>query len=65
MMLFEVRPEVFSPMRAGRLLWSYVDVEKLDTAELKDLLEAAWRMVTPKHIQRQYGQPATSPKQIR
>jgi hypothetical protein len=65
MMLFDARPEIFSAMRAGRMVWSFVDVEKLDTAEIKDLLEAAWRMVTPKYVQRQYGQLETSPKQIR
>ena len=43
--LFEVRPETFTPMKAGRLLWSYVRVEDLDSKELKDLLTAAWGMV--------------------
>jgi hypothetical protein len=51
MMLFDARPETFRPMRAGRLLWSFVKVENLDTAELRDLLEAAWRMVAPKKLQ--------------
>jgi hypothetical protein len=54
MMLFDTRPEIFAPMRAGRLLWSYVEVERLDTAELRDLLEAAWRMVAPKALQKAY-----------
>jgi hypothetical protein len=65
MMLFDARPEIFAPMRAGRMVWSYVRVEHLDAAELKDLLTAAWRMVAPKKLQAQYGQPSTSPKQIR
>jgi hypothetical protein len=43
--LFEARPETFTPMRAGRLLWSYVRVEDLDGRELKHLLTAAWGMV--------------------
>ena len=43
--LFEVRPETFAPMRAGRMLWSYVRVEDLDGKELKSLLTAAWGTV--------------------
>jgi len=50
MMLIDVRPEVFRPMKSGSLLWIYVDVEKLDRAELRDYLTAAWRTVAPKGI---------------
>ena len=65
MMLFDTRPETFTPMRAGRMLWSFVKVENLDTAELKDLLVAAWRTVTTKKIQAQYVEPRTSgPKSV-
>lgn len=52
MMLFDARPETFRPMKSGRMIWSYVRVENLDRAELRDLLEAAWRMVAPKKLQR-------------
>jgi hypothetical protein len=52
-------------MIAGKLRWSFVKVENLDAAELRDLLEAAWRVVAPKKLQAQYGQPGTSPKQMR
>jgi len=66
MMLFDARPETFSPMRAGRMVWSYVEVGHLDAAELKDLLAAAWRTVAPKKLQATYpGQPGTQPKQMR
>jgi hypothetical protein len=65
MMLFDARPETFTPMRAGRMLWSFVAVENLDTAELKDLLVAAWGTIAPKKLLAQYGQPLTSPKQRR
>ena len=54
MMLFDARPETFAPMRAGRLVWSYVAVENLDTAELKDLLTAAWKMVVTKKAAKAY-----------
>ncbi len=54
MMLFDARPQTFAPMRAGRLVWSYVAVENLDAAELKDLLVAAWRVVAPKAVQAEY-----------
>ncbi len=52
MMLFDARPETFRPMIAGRMVWSFVRVEDLDAAELRDLLEAAWRMVAPKKLQK-------------
>jgi hypothetical protein len=52
MMLFDARPETFRPMIAGRLIWSFVRVQDLDQAELRDLLEAAWRVVAPKKLQR-------------
>ena len=54
MMLFDARPETFRPMTAGRMIWSFIRVENLDRAEMRDLLEAAWRMVVPKKLQRGY-----------
>jgi hypothetical protein len=62
MMLFDARPETFSAMRAGRMVWSYVKVENLGTEELRDLLTAAWRTIAPKKLQS--GHPSTRPKQI-
>ncbi len=56
MMLFDTRPETFAPMRAGKLLWCFVEVEHLDNAELHDLLEAAWRMIAPKKLQKAYDE---------
>ena len=54
MMLFDARPQTFTPMRAGLLLWSYVVVENLDTAELTDLLTAAWKTIVTKKVQMLY-----------
>jgi hypothetical protein len=51
MMLFETRPEIFTPMRSGAMLWCYADVRKLDESELRDLIVAAWRTVAPKTLQ--------------
>lgn len=65
MMLFETRPVIFSPMRSGAMLWCYAEVERLDAAELRDLIVAAWQTVAPRTLQAQYGQPGTSPKQTR
>jgi hypothetical protein len=48
MMLFDTRPKTFAPMRSGRMIWSYVKVEYLNAAELRDILKAAWRVVAPK-----------------
>ncbi len=65
LMLFETRPNIFTPMRSGLMLWCYADVRQLDAAELRDLIVAAWKTVAPKKLQAQFGQPRTSPKQIR
>jgi hypothetical protein len=65
MMLFETRPSIFTPMRSGPMLWCYADVAQLEADELRDLIVAAWRTVATKRLQAQYGQPGTSPKQIR
>lgn len=56
-MLFEVRPETFSPMIAGRLYWSYVAVENLGAAELRDFITRAWRTVAPKRLQKELPDP--------
>jgi hypothetical protein len=54
MMLFDARPETFEPMRAGRMVWSYVRIEDLDAQELRDLLRSAWTTVAPKRIVKAY-----------
>jgi hypothetical protein len=51
MELFEVRPETFAPMTHGRLRWSYVKVEDLSAAELRDLITDAWRTVATRKLQ--------------
>lgn len=50
--LFEVRPETFTPFRAGAMLWSYVDIAKLDRAEAKQLVTEAWTTIVPKKLSR-------------
>lgn len=50
--LFEVRPDTFTPYRAGAMLWSYVDIAKLDRAEAKQLVTEAWSTVVPKKLSR-------------
>ena len=52
--LFEEQPETFVPMHAGAMVWSYVVVERLDDAELTQLLVAAWRTVALKRVQAQF-----------
>ena len=55
MMLFDTRPETFTPMRSGLMLWCYADVRNLDAAELRDLIVAAWRTVAPKKAVKAQG----------
>ncbi len=54
MMLIEARPEIFSPMKSGSMLWIYVDVEKLGAEELRAYMTAAWRHTAPKKMVRQH-----------
>ena len=56
-LLFEVRPDVFSPMMAGRLRWSWVEIEALDVEEAADLVREAWRQVVPKKVSRVFRHP--------
>ncbi len=51
-LLFEIRPEVFAPVKVGRGVWSYVALDALDLAELEDLIIEAWRGVVPKRLSR-------------
>jgi hypothetical protein len=52
--LFEVRPEVFTPMIAGRLRWSFAVIEELDDDEAVALVREAWTQVVPKTVSRKY-----------
>jgi hypothetical protein len=54
MMLIEARPETFSPMKSGSMLWIYVDVEQLDAGELRAYVTAAWRHTAPRKVVREY-----------
>jgi hypothetical protein len=56
MMLIEARPEIFSPMHSGSMLWIYVDAAALTPSELHDYLTAAWRSVAPKKVAREFLQ---------
>ena len=46
-LLFEARPEVFSPYVAGALRWAYVDIAALEPAEAQALAREAWAQVVP------------------
>jgi len=53
-LLFEARPEVFSPMTAGALRWSFVEIEALEVDELGDLVREAWTQIVPKKVSKAY-----------
>jgi hypothetical protein len=57
-LLFEARPEVFTPMIAGALRWSFVEIEALDPDEIGDLVREAWRQIVPKKVSRAYDAEA-------
>jgi hypothetical protein len=43
-------PETFSPAVWGALVWTYVELGRIEDGELKDLVERAWRQVAPKGL---------------
>jgi len=54
-LLFEARPDVFSPMTAGALRWSWVEIEAVDKDEIADLVVEAWTCIVPKKVSRAFG----------
>jgi hypothetical protein len=54
-LLFEARPEVFTPMIVGSMRWSRVEIAALDADELAELVREAWTMVVPKKVSRAYA----------
>lgn len=50
--LFEARPDVFEPYRAGAMLWSYVAIDKLHDDEVDGLVADAWSTIVPKRVAR-------------
>jgi hypothetical protein len=56
-LLFEARPDVFTPMSAGRLRWSWVEIGALDADELAELVREAWTQVVPKKVSRALSAP--------
>ncbi len=53
-LLFEIRPETFTPFPMGHWRWSYVELANLDEDELGKLLVEAWTQVVPKKVSKAY-----------
>ena len=53
-LLFEARPDIFRPMIAGALRWSWVELDALDAEEVPALVLEAWTQVVPKAVSRKY-----------
>jgi hypothetical protein len=53
-LLFEARPDVFQPYRAGAMVWSYVAIEELTRTEAASLVADAWTTIVPKKITEAY-----------
>jgi hypothetical protein len=51
-LLFEARPDVFQPCKVATVHWAYVDLGKLEAAELETLVREAWSQVAPKKVSR-------------
>ena len=49
-LLFEARPDVFQPYRAGGMVWIYVAIEELTKAEVESLVTDAWTTIVPKKV---------------
>jgi hypothetical protein len=64
-LLFEARPEVFSPMNSGAMRWSWVEIEALGADELADLVREAWGQVVSKKVSRAFRRSPGSPPDAR
>ena len=51
-LLFEIRPETFQKCKVGTSYWSYVELGRLDEAELAALVREAWSSIVPKKVSR-------------
>jgi hypothetical protein len=51
-LLFEIRPDTFSKCPVATVYWSYVEIARLDEAELADLVLEAWSQIVPKKVSR-------------
>lgn len=56
-LLFEARPDVFQPYRAGAMVWSYVAIEELTRAEVDRCVREAWTTIVPKKVARAHLGP--------
>lgn len=56
-LLFEIRPKIFQKCPVATVCWSYVALEKLDDAELADLVHEAWSTIVPKKVSRSFLKP--------
>ena len=52
--LFEVRPETFTPAVWGRLVWCTINLDRIETGELAALVRSAWLEVAPKRLAAAY-----------
>jgi hypothetical protein len=51
-LLFEVRPETFSKCKVATAYWSFVELSRLETDELAELVLEAWAQIVPKKVSR-------------
>ena len=49
-LLWEVRPEVFTPSVWGRIISCYVALDAIEPDELAELVRASWTAVAPKRL---------------
>jgi hypothetical protein len=54
-LLFEARPDVFTPMIVGPMRWSRVEIDGLDPDELAELVLEAWTQIVPKKVSKAYA----------
>jgi hypothetical protein len=51
-LLFEVRPDTFAKCKVATVYWAWVDIARLDEAELGELVTEAWTQIVPKKLSR-------------
>jgi hypothetical protein len=49
-LLFEARPQTFTPVAVARATWSYVRLETISAFELDEFIFEAWTTVAPRRL---------------
>ena len=55
-LLFEARPQIFSPFQSGAMRWSWIEIDALEREEVAGLVWEAWVGLVPRKTSRRYAE---------